>query len=188
MRHGECANLMFPRIATCLALDLPAGTARADARIALRKVAGERVAPLDHEVRDDAMKFHAVVKPRVGQLLEVLDGLGRVPIIQLGADGAAIGLEGCSLQRRLRTGSRPRIGYSRKDSPAMGPCHRGLFGRLFTIRRNGCCLGSPPSFTRALPAMLIPHRLSLLALSSAAVSCRGDPVHSFTCATPPATP
>src|SRR5258708_26730483 len=140
MRHGQRANLMSPRVDIRVALELPAGTARANARIALRKVAGERVAPLDHEVRDHAMKLHAVVKPRVGQLLEVLHGLGRVHIIQLGADGAAIGLEGCSLPRRLRTGYRPRTGYSRKDSPAMGPCHRGLFGRLFTIRRTGCGL------------------------------------------------
>src|SRR6187455_3141942 len=40
-------------------------------------VLGEWIATLDHESLDDTMKSSAIVKPRLGQLLEVLDRLRR---------------------------------------------------------------------------------------------------------------
>src|SRR3954470_9284373 len=41
-----------------------------------------RVAALDHEVLDDAMEDDAVVEAVAGELAEVLDGLGRVLVVE----------------------------------------------------------------------------------------------------------
>ena len=46
-------------------------------RSSLLGILGQRVAALDHEALDDAVKTGAVVKALVGERLEILDGLGR---------------------------------------------------------------------------------------------------------------
>src|SRR5437763_997734 len=76
--HRERADLVGFRIAGSLALDLVAGSAGADSRIARGKITGERVTALEDEIGDDAMELHAVVEATIGELLEVLDRLGRV--------------------------------------------------------------------------------------------------------------
>ena len=92
--HRESADLVRPRIAGCLALDFIAGAARTDAGIAGGQITRVRVAALNHEVGNDAMKLHTIVEPTVGELLEVLDGLWGILVIQIRDHGAAIGFEG----------------------------------------------------------------------------------------------
>src|SRR5674476_396547 len=104
MRHGERTDLVLARVARRLALDLPAGTAGADARITFGQIARERIAALNDEVGNDAVELHAVVETAVSELLEVLNRLRCVGVVKLRGDSPAIGLESCSLQRRLRTG------------------------------------------------------------------------------------
>ncbi len=58
-----------------LGLDGVARPARAP-HVFLAWVLGQRVAALNHKAFDDAVKAGAVVKALVGQLLEILDGLG----------------------------------------------------------------------------------------------------------------
>src|SRR5438270_10477848 len=82
VRHREGADLVLPRIAGGLALDLPSGTTGADARIALGKVLRQWVATLDDEVRNDAVELHPIVEAGVGELLEVLDGLGGILLVE----------------------------------------------------------------------------------------------------------
>ena len=97
VRHGERADGVLVRIAGGLALDLVAGTAGADARIAGGQILRQRIAALDDEVGDHAVEFHAVVEAAVGELLEVGDGVRRFLVEQLGDDGALVGLEGGGL-------------------------------------------------------------------------------------------
>jgi hypothetical protein len=47
-----------------------------------------RVTALDHEVGDDAVEDDSIVVAALGELLEVLDRLGRVLVVQLEDDGA----------------------------------------------------------------------------------------------------
>ena len=95
--HGERADFVLVGIAGRLTLDLPPGTAGADARIAGREIARERVAALHDEIRDHAVELHAVIEALVGELLEVLDGLGGFLVVQLGDDLALVRFEGGSL-------------------------------------------------------------------------------------------
>src|SRR5262249_57179534 len=52
-----------------------------------------RVAALDHEVRDHAVEDDAVVEAVAGELAEVLDGLGRVVVVELDVDRPVTGLQ-----------------------------------------------------------------------------------------------
>src|SRR5690606_33261861 len=64
--HGQSARLVRVRVARGLAVDLPAGTAGADARISLGEVPRLRIAALDHEILDDAVELDAVIEALVG--------------------------------------------------------------------------------------------------------------------------
>src|SRR5437868_6234264 len=57
------------------------------------EIARQWIAALHDEVVDDAVEFHAVVEIRVGELLEVGDGQGRVFLEEIGDDSAVRGLE-----------------------------------------------------------------------------------------------
>src|SRR6185436_13515048 len=78
------AALVLQRIVLDLIAERVAGAAAAR---------GRRVARLDHEVRDDAMEFHAVVVPLLRQEHEVVDGLRRMLRIERELDRAAIRLD-----------------------------------------------------------------------------------------------
>src|SRR3954469_12577339 len=95
VRHGEGSSRVFVSVEVSLALDLVAGPAGADARIV--GILGEGIAALNHEVRDDPMKPGTVIELAVGQLLEVLHGLGDFLIEQLGGDRPLSGRYGCGL-------------------------------------------------------------------------------------------
>src|SRR5690606_21886908 len=100
VRHRQRARVVLVRVARSLALDLPAGTAGANPRVA--GILGERIATLDHEVTDHAMETGAIVELAVGELLEIGDRVRGGIVIQLGGDGAALGHEGGSRHRTLR--------------------------------------------------------------------------------------
>src|ERR1019366_6384197 len=93
VRHRERAHLVRPRVAGGFALDRPARTSRADARVAGGEVSRKRIATLDDEIRYDAVKLDAIIEARVGELLEVADGDGCVLLIQLGGDRAEVRFE-----------------------------------------------------------------------------------------------
>ena len=105
VRHGQGAGHVLVGVEVGLALDLVARAAGADARVA--RLLGERIAALDHEVRDDPVKAGAVVELAVGELLEVGDGVGHLGVEQLGDDGALAGLDGCGLGH----GAVSRVGW-----------------------------------------------------------------------------
>src|SRR6185436_17718955 len=58
-----------------LGFDFVAGIAGAPSRFGTQ-ISGQRVAPLNHESLDDAVKGRAVIKPFGGKLFEILDGFG----------------------------------------------------------------------------------------------------------------
>src|SRR4029079_7544193 len=93
VRHGERADLVLVRIVGRLALDLPTRTAGSDARIAGREIARQRISALPHEIGNDAMELHTIVKAAVRKLLEVFDRDRRFLLIQVGDDGPFVGLE-----------------------------------------------------------------------------------------------
>src|SRR5437660_39131 len=73
-RHGNDASNM--RTLVELRVDIVARSTGAPARLGAR-VPGQRIAALNHEAFDDAMKRSAVVKALLRQLLEILDGVWR---------------------------------------------------------------------------------------------------------------
>lgn len=95
MCHGERAKLVLVRISAGFARDFVARSTGPHAPIALRQVARERIAALNHKIRDNAMKLHAVVKLLVRQLLKIAYGLGSVSRKKLSDEGPAIGFESC---------------------------------------------------------------------------------------------
>src|SRR5688572_27914785 len=80
--HRDHAALVLERIALALVGELVAGAAAAGAG---------RVARLDHEVVDDAVKLHAVVEALTGEKYEIVDGLRCVLRVELELDRAAVG-------------------------------------------------------------------------------------------------
>ena len=72
--HAEGAALVVLVAAAGFAVDFVAGAAGAGH--AFGAGAGVGAAALNHEVGDDAVKFQAVVVAFLGQVDEVLDGLG----------------------------------------------------------------------------------------------------------------
>src|SRR3989442_3041116 len=89
VRHGERAGHVCVHVALGLALDGVARPARAEAALAGLRVG---VAALDHEIGDHAMEPGPVVEPRIGELLEVGDGVGRLVSVELELDAALLGL------------------------------------------------------------------------------------------------
>ena len=84
-RHGQYARRMLDGIGHAVALKLAAdGIAGATHAGALR------IAALDHEIRNDAMKNQPVIEAAVGQGDEVAHGLGRVLGIQLALHHRAV--------------------------------------------------------------------------------------------------
>jgi len=90
-------KLVAPQIAKRNELDVNGRTAHRkiaiDAAVPGRQIPGEWISALHDKVGNHAVEFHPVIEAGVGQLLEVLDGLGGVLLVQLRDDGAAIGLE-----------------------------------------------------------------------------------------------
>src|SRR4051812_33021087 len=95
VRHREGSSRVFMSVEVSLAFDLVAGSPGADARVV--GILGERIAALDHEVRDDPVEPGAVIELAVGELLEVLYSLGDFLIEQLGGDRSFAGRDGCGL-------------------------------------------------------------------------------------------
>src|SRR5208283_3463196 len=73
-RHGNDAAKV--RAVIELGLDLVAWPARAP-QILLARIFRERIAALNHETFDDAVKTGAVIKAFLGERFEIFDGLGR---------------------------------------------------------------------------------------------------------------
>src|SRR5690242_7802909 len=103
VRHRQRPRDVLVHVLVGLTLDRVAGSARADAPLARL---GTGVAPLDHEIRDDAVELGAIVESRVGELLEVGDGIGNLVGEQLQLDATLGSLEHGLLVRHH--GSRER--------------------------------------------------------------------------------
>jgi hypothetical protein len=89
MGHGESPGDVLVGVEVSLTLDLVPRATRPHPRIA--GLLRERVAPLNHEVWDDAVKSGAVVEFAIGQLLEVGDRAGYLGIEEIGFDGPLAG-------------------------------------------------------------------------------------------------
>jgi hypothetical protein len=86
MRHGKSTSGVLVGVQMGLTLDLVSRAAGADSRVV--GILGERIPTLDHEVGDDPVKAGTIVKLAVGELLEVLHGVGNFLVEQIGYDGA----------------------------------------------------------------------------------------------------
>jgi len=83
--HGDRALFMNQRIARELVVECIPGSAAARSG---------RIAALDDEVGDDAVKGHPIVEPFSGEKDEVVDRLGRVTGIELQFDNSPVCLDG----------------------------------------------------------------------------------------------
>jgi hypothetical protein len=91
MGHGEGPGDVLVGVEVSLTLDLVPRSTRPHPRIA--RLLRERVAPLNHEVWDNAVESGAVVEFTIGQLLEVGDRAGYLGIKEIGFDGALAGFD-----------------------------------------------------------------------------------------------
>ena len=96
VRHAQSAGAVFVGIEVRLTLDLVARPPGADPRVP--RFPGQRVASLDHEVRDDAVKSGPVIELAVGQLLEVADSARHFSVEQFRLDGAFARLDSRALR------------------------------------------------------------------------------------------
>src|SRR3989475_3122231 len=87
--QAACTRHGLVHVAVRLALDRVARPTGADAALA---ALGIGVAPLDHEVGDHTVELRAVIKPGIGELLEVGHGGGGFVAEQLQHDRAPHGL------------------------------------------------------------------------------------------------
>src|SRR5256712_13960798 len=81
--HGERTRDVLVHVAVRLALDRVARPTGADAALAALGIGG---APLDHEVADHTVELRAVIKPGIGELLEVCPGASALGAEQLRHD------------------------------------------------------------------------------------------------------
>src|SRR5256712_12311319 len=101
--HGERPRDVLAHVAVRLALDRVARPTGADAALAALRIG---VAPLDHEVGDHAVELRSVIKPGIGELLEVGHGGGGFVAEQLQHDRAPHGLHHPLLVRHQRPAER----------------------------------------------------------------------------------
>nr|GFC12928.1 hypothetical protein [Tanacetum cinerariifolium] len=79
--HAQHAPVVVLVVAAGFALDFVAGAAGAG--LAFGAGLGVGVAALNHKIRDDAVKFGAVIEAFAGQVKEVLNGIRRVLLVEL---------------------------------------------------------------------------------------------------------
>src|SRR5256712_8503487 len=101
--HGERTRDVLVHVAVRLALDRVARPTGADAALAALRIG---VAPLDHEVGDHAVELRSVIKPGIGELLEVGHGGGGFVAEQLQHDRAPHGLHHPLFDRHQRRAER----------------------------------------------------------------------------------
>ena len=102
MRHREGSRGVLVGVEVGLALDLVARPTGADPRVG--RILRERIAALNHEVRDDAVEAGSIVELAVGQLFEIADGARHLGVEQLGLDGALAGFDSCVLGHLVTPG------------------------------------------------------------------------------------
>ena len=92
MSHGQGTRGVLVRVQVRLTLDLISRSAGANPRVV--GILGQGITTLDHEVGDNPVKSGSVVELAVGELLEILHGIGNFLIEQLGYDRASAGGDG----------------------------------------------------------------------------------------------